>query len=149
MKLIHLIIFEFKQIRKQQINHVTIKINKTKYFVSKLRYILFNKTLISICRVVFEIHWCNASLVQVEKQTIILSIMFCFFSDSKDSYRYAPKVCIFIKVLMPSVFSRLFSFESLSTLFPYSTWSSFVYLQITFDRTKILKTLTNFNYPTV
>ena len=129
MKLTHLIICEFKQKRKQQINHVSIKINKANCFIPKLRYILVNETLISICHVVFEIHSCYASLLQVERQTVILSKMF-LFSDSKDSYKYVLKVRIFIKVLMPSIFSRLlkFSFESLSTLSPYSTWSSIVYL---------------------
>ena len=63
--------------RKQQINHVALRLNKANAMLSKLRHILDIKTLRSVYYAIFESHLCYASLVwaQNTKSVKILSLL--------------------------------------------------------------------------
>ena len=51
---------------KQQINHVTLKLNKANAMFSKFRHVLDIKTLRSVSYAIFDSHLSYASLVWVE-----------------------------------------------------------------------------------
>ena len=147
--------------RKQQINHVALKLNKANAMLSKLRHVLDIKALRSVYYTIWESHLCYYSLVWTQSTNSVKrlhllqknSLRIMFFQSRnfqtglsfrvskilKSFDKTALGNCIFIskslKGLLPSIFSSWFkfSFESHSH---DTRWPNLGYLIIHSYRTK-------------
>ena len=132
---------------KQQISHMTLKLNKANAMLSKLRHVLDIKTLKSVYYAIFDSHLCYASLVWAQSTNSVKrlhllqkkSLRIMFFQSRNyhagPFFKVSKILSKSLKGLLPSIFNNWFKilFESHSH---DTRWSNLGFLKIPSYQTK-------------